>query len=149
VPGLPLALGLSLVRWVLLDGGRKRAEFLQEAVEALGLAHRVEVLGERAEVAGRTGLRHSFDLVVARSFAAAGTTAECGSPFLRVGGRLVVAEPPGGAPGRWAPAGLERLGLRRGRSATRPTAYQTLDQIEPCPDQYPRRVGIPGKRPLF
>jgi 16S rRNA (guanine527-N7)-methyltransferase len=134
---------------VYLDGSQTRAKFLRHAIVTLALAERAEVVAERAETAARTGLRQAFDVVTARSFAAPGPTAECGAPFLRVGGRLVVAEPPGGAPDRWDADGLAKLGLRVVGSAVEPTAFQILEQVEVCPDRYPRRVGIPAKRPLF
>jgi 16S rRNA (guanine527-N7)-methyltransferase len=149
LPGLPLATVWPATRWILLDGSRTRAEFLRHAVAELGLANRVEVVGERAEVAGRSGLRGKFDCVVARSFAGPASTAECGSPFLRVGGRLVVAEPPGGDPERWDAQGLALLGLEVGERGSGRTAYQVLRQATPCPDRFPRRVGVPTKRPLF
>jgi 16S rRNA (guanine527-N7)-methyltransferase len=135
--------------WVLLDGSRNRAEFLEEAVGVLGLADRVEVVGARAELAGRGPLRGGFEVVVARSFASPAATAECGAPFLQPGGRLIVTEPPGGQPGRWDAKGLAVLGLHRSDAIAGPTSYQILVQQEPCPDRYPRRVGIPVKRPLF
>lgn len=135
--------------WVLLDGSAKRTSFLSAAVEALGLSPRVEVASGRAEELGRGPLRGTIDLVVARSFAAPAATAECAAGFLRVGGQLLVAEPPGGAPERWASEALDLLGLAIGRSSSQPTALQILDQVRPCPDRYPRRVGVPSKRPLF
>lgn len=134
---------------MLLEGGTTRAAFLEWAVDQLGLSGRVSVVAARAEEAGRTGLRGAFDLVVARSFGPPAVTAECGSPFLREGGALVVAEPPGGTPGRWERDGLAQLGLVASESVVEPTAYQVLVQREPCPPRYPRRVGIPAKRPLF
>jgi 16S rRNA (guanine527-N7)-methyltransferase len=135
--------------WMLLDGSQTRAEFLRKAVARLGLAGRVEVVGDRAETAGRGPLRSEFDLVVARSFASPAATAECGSPFLRPGGRLIVAEPPGGRPERWDADGLAELGLVCSDRMVSPTAYQILIQEHPCPDRFPRRVGVPEKRPLF
>ena len=149
VPGLPLALLWAETRWVLLDGSATRASFLERAVTELQIGERVSVLGSRAEEAARGELRGAFDLVVARSFAGPAVTAECGSPFLKVGGLLVVAEPPGGDPGRWDRSGLAELGLEPGMARTRPTAFQTLVQVSPCPERYPRRVGVPAKRPLF
>ena len=86
---------------------------------------------------------------MARSFAGPAVTAECGSPFLRVGGRLIVAEPPGCTPERWDPSALAELGLRLEGASTGPTSYQSLVQVALCPQRYPRRVGIPAKRPLF
>jgi 16S rRNA (guanine527-N7)-methyltransferase len=146
---LPLALAWPATTWVLLDGSQTRAEFLTEAVGTLRLADRVEVVGERAEVAGRGPLRLGFEVVVARSFASPAATAECGSPFLQPGGRLIVAEPPGGQPERWDVEGLAMLGLHLGNPIAGPTSYQILVQQEPCPARYPRRVGVPAKRPLF
>jgi 16S rRNA (guanine527-N7)-methyltransferase len=149
VPGLPLALAEPESTWVLLDGSQTRAEFLRGAVASLKLGNRVDVVGERAEVAARGPLRGQFDLVVARSFASPAATAECGAPFLRVGGQLIVAEPPGGRPDRWDRDGLARLGLRIGDRIPAPTAYQVMVQVAACPQRFPRRVGVPAKRPLF
>jgi 16S rRNA (guanine527-N7)-methyltransferase len=150
LPGLPLALAMEDSEWVLLDGSTTRTRFLAEAVDRLALAHRVRVVAARAEEAGHAGeLRGTFDGVVARSFGPPAVTAECAAPLLRLGGRLVVAEPPGGAADRWPPAGLAPLGLLALGTVTEPTAFQILEKVGPCPDRYPRRTGVPGKRPLF
>jgi 16S rRNA (guanine527-N7)-methyltransferase len=134
----------------LLDAGRRRGEFLQRAVDRLGLAHRARVLCQRAEVAGRTReLRGHADLVVARSFGPPAVTAECAAPLLKPGGHLIVAEPPGGDPSRWPPEALAMVGLRPDWNTTEPWAMQRLVQTTACPDRYPRRTGIPEKRPLF
>ena len=94
LPGLPLALAWPDTTWTLLDASTTRGDFLREAVARLGLSERVDVVTERAETAGHGAGRGRYALVVARSFAAPAVTAECGSPFLCTGGRLVVAEPP-------------------------------------------------------
>ena len=156
--GLPGLVLLSL--WpsavaVLVDANQKRCAFLRDAVEALGLDGRAEVLEGRAEALGRrSGLRGGFDLVTARGFGRPAITAECGAPFLRVGGLLVVSEPPP-APGspasaeRWPAEGLAACGLGLHRTWATAFHYRSLRQLEPCPDRYPRRVGVPAKRPLF
>lgn len=149
VPGLPLALARPDLRLLLLDAGASRVAFLWDAVHDLGLADRVEILGGRAEELGRGPWRGALDAVVARGFGAPGVTAECAAPLLRVGGRVVVSEPPDPAGERWPPEGLAELGLRRGPALTGPPHLQVLEQVAPCPDRYPRRVGIPAKRPLF
>jgi 16S rRNA (guanine527-N7)-methyltransferase len=149
LPGLPLALAWPATRWLLLEGSTKRARFLCEAVAHLGLSDRVAVVAERAETAGHGRLRGRCNLVVARSFGGPAVTAECAAPFLESGGLLIVAEPPGGLPERWDPDGLSLLGLRRGDRVTGRTSYQTLIQDHPCPDRFPRRVGVPTRRPLF
>ena len=149
VPGLPLMLLWPGSRWVLLEASSRKAAFLNEALSVLDLADRAEVELERAETAARSKLRGAFDLVVARGFAGPAVTAECGSGFLRPGGRMIVAEPPGGAPSRWDPAGLRQLGMVTGPAIHSPTACQVLFQEHACPDRYPRRVGVPAKRPLW
>ena len=147
VPGLVLALGWPSSRWVLLDAGVRRTAFLESAIGELDLADRVRVVADRAERAARDGaLRGSFDLVVARSFGAPAVTAECATGFLRVGGLLVVSEPPTEAGDRWSAAGLGELGLQdQGRHGP----VRVLEQIEVVSDGFPRRVGIPTKRPLW
>jgi 16S rRNA (guanine527-N7)-methyltransferase len=66
-----------------------------------------------------------------------------------VGGRLVVAEPPEAAPDRWDADGLAQLGLTLGPRRDVPSAMQLLVQVRLCPDRFPRRTGVPAKRPLF
>ena len=159
VPGLVLAtLDWPSAEVVLLDAGERRCVFLAWAVDELGLAPRVAVRRARAEEAGREAtLRGEFDLVVARSFASPAVTAECAAPFLRVGGKLVVSEPPedddadASTPrvARWPEEGLAEVGLRPLARWTSPFVYQALEQVVPCADRYPRRTGIPAKRPLF
>jgi 16S rRNA (guanine527-N7)-methyltransferase len=150
VPGLVLALAVPASTWVLLDANERRTRFLERAVTGLGLAGRVEVRRQRAEVAGRDRtLRGQADVVVARSFGPPAVTAECAAPLLRSGGALIVAEPPGGDPDRWPSAGLAVLGLRRDLTRSKPWALQRLIQASICPDRFPRRSGVPAKRPLF
>jgi 16S rRNA (guanine527-N7)-methyltransferase len=151
LPGLPLALAWPESHWTLVDAGVRRVEFLGEAVRALGLGDRVDVVSGRAEEWGRdVRTRGRFDLVVARGFAPPAVTAECAAGFLAVGGVLVVSEPPGGQPDRWPAAGLAPLGLEpEATLGAGGASYQVLRQREPCPDRFPRRTGIPAKRPLF
>ncbi len=147
VPGLAVAVARPDLALVLIDAAARRADFLEEAVAALDLADRVRVVHGRAEVLGHGELRGSLDAVLARAFGPPAVTAECAAPLLRVGGLLVVSEPPG-AEDRWPAEGLAPLGLRsRGRSAE--PSMQVLEQIEACPPAYPRRDGVPAKRPLF
>jgi 16S rRNA (guanine527-N7)-methyltransferase len=148
VPGLVVAMDRPDLEVVLLDAMAKRCRFLRSAAAALGLEDRVRIVEGRAEEAGRGALRAAASAVTARSFGSPAATAECAAPLLRVGGRLIVSEPPDG-PARWPAAGVAALGLRVVvRSADGPR-LQVLEQVTPCPDRFPRRVGVPAKRPLF
>jgi 16S rRNA (guanine527-N7)-methyltransferase len=164
LPGLVLAARWGESPGWLLDSNQRRAEALGRAVEELGWAERIQVLCRRAEEAGRhPSLRGTQALVVARSFGPPAVVAECAAPLLRPGGLLVVSEPPPpgpeassptradakAEPGRWPAApladfGLEPVGEWRGEFG-----YQVLSQVRACPDRYPRRPGIPAKRPHF
>ena len=161
LPGLVMAVENQDLRLVLLDSARRSVLFLRWAVDELDLASRVEIVHARAEQLGREDFyRASFPVVVARSFAPPAVTAECAAPLLRVGGRLIVSEPPAvtesSASGpatpsqvRWPPEECAELGLTPELSLREAFGFAVLCQTSACPDRYPRRTGIPAKRPLF
>ena len=173
LPGLVVAEAWPEATVVLLEANDRRSHFLERAVVACDLQERVSVVHQRAEICGRDPLyRATFDGVVVRSFGSPAVVAECAAPLLRIGGWLVVSEPPGedsatalGAdPGtdkadlrraiaeeveRWPADKLEPLGLDPVKSVRTEFGYQILRQVLLCPDQFPRRNGVPSKRPLF
>ncbi|MBS1848705.1 MAG: class I SAM-dependent methyltransferase [Actinobacteria bacterium] len=152
VPGLVVICDRPTMRGALLDGSTRRGAFLTAAVTTLGADDRIDVWVERAEVVGRDAERRGrADVVFARSFGSPAVVAECAAPLLRVGGVLIVSDPPDGGSdsNRWAPIGRAPLGLRLVRHEVGPPAYSVLEQVDACPDRFPRRVGIPAKRPLF
>jgi 16S rRNA (guanine527-N7)-methyltransferase len=150
LPGLVVAAAWPGAAVVLLDANERRTQFLARAVSALELDRRVTVAQTRAEDAGRDPMwRGRADLVVARSFGPPAVTAECAAPLLEVGGRLVVSEPPETGD-RWPADTLRQLGLRpAGRLEQAFSRFQILRQDEACSERFPRRVGVPAKRPLF
>lgn len=151
VPGLVLAGAWPEASIRLLEGNERRALFLARAAAVLGFGDRVVVGHARAEEAGRDpAWRAQADLVVARSFGPPAVTAECAAPLLALQGRLIVSEPPQQDGDRWAAEPLRQVGLRPvARFEQSFSRFQVLRQDELCPDRYPRRVGIPAKRPLF
>jgi 16S rRNA (guanine527-N7)-methyltransferase len=148
VPALVLALEHPDSRWTLVDGMVRRTAFLVEAVTRLGLDHRVGVVTARAEVLPAEW-RARFDAVTARSFGPPPVLAECAAPWLRLDGVLIVSEPPSGTPARWPAAGLATVGLTLEELAAGPPAMARLRQVSTCPPRYPRRVGLPVKRPIW
>jgi 16S rRNA (guanine527-N7)-methyltransferase len=148
-PGLILALAWPDAEVTLLDGMVRRTTFLADAAARLKLGARVQVLTGRAEELGRGPLRGTFDLVTARSFAAAPVTAECAAPFTDDDGLIAVADPPAPSPSRWPQEPLAQLGLRPAAQVTSPFHIQVLARSGPVPARYPRRVGVPAKRPLW
>ena len=154
-PGLPLKLAFPEIRLTLVESVGKKARFLEHVVEVLGLSD-VEVLTGRAEqLAHRADLRESFDLAVSRGVARLATLLEYTLPFCCVGGRVALLkrgievelagavdalETLGGRFGEIYP--VEVSGLNDGR------VVLAVDKVQPTPDQYPRRPGMPAKRPL-
>jgi len=173
LPGLVVAGAWPEATLVLLEANERRAQFLERAVVACDLQQRVSVAHQRAEICGRDPLyRATFDGVVVRSFGSPAVVAECAAPFLRVGGWLIVSEPPaedGSAAlsadsaadqadlrrpiaeetGRWPADELAALGLKPVESVRTEFGYQILRQVLLCPDRFPRRNGVPSKKPLF
>ena len=154
IPGLVFALAWPDTQIALLESRARCAAFLLEAVEALALSDRVEVIEARAEEAAhRPYLRATFALVTARGFGPPSTTAECAAGFLTPGGHLAVSEPPPSDADpalRWPPAALAQLNLTppEFRHATATTvAILTLTAIPPA--AVPRKPNLPRKRPLW
>jgi 16S rRNA (guanine527-N7)-methyltransferase len=98
LPGIPLAIVLPQTRFMLVEPLRKRAAFLELAIERLGLPN-VEVTIRRAEE-----LTETVDACVARALASLERSWELARTLLRPGGRLIYfagasAEPPDRLPG--------------------------------------------------
>ena len=151
LPGLVLLPLFPETRFTLLDGSVKRCEFLEAAVAELGESDRADVLCGRAEDLGHLeSLRGAFDLVVARSFGAPAVLAECAAPFLSPGGHLLVSEPPEGTlEERWSTSGLAELGMGPAELVEDGARFALIPQVESCAARFPRRTGVPAKRPLF
>lgn len=152
VPGLVLARALPRAQVVLLDAMQRRCRFLEEAVTTLQLAVSVDIWCGRAELLARDqAARGGFDVVVARSFGPPAVTAECAVGFLRpMSALLLVSEPPVQDETRWPESGLSMLGLELGeRRSTEVATVQVIRSTAAPDERYPRRTGVPAKRPLF
>lgn len=153
LPGLVLHSCWRDSHLVLLDGNERRTDFLAAEVALWTRGHRVEVVRGRAEEVGRDErYRRQFELVTARSFGRPSVTAECGAPMVGAAGIMVVSEPPRQAiDDRWPEDALRQLGMTRGprQRFDGRFGYQVLVRSGETPERYPRRVGVPAKRPLF
>jgi len=131
------------LRLCLVESDQRKAEFLRRAVAALELTG-VEVEARRAEELGRERRhRDAYDVVVTRAAAKASVAAEYCLPLVRPGGTLLALA----RYGDWEVA-RRAIGQLGGRlKSERPSAVVVL-KLKPTPEAFPRRVGIPGKRPL-
>ncbi len=155
-PGLPLKILCPGMRLTLLEATEKKVRFLEHIIALLKL-DRVTVIHGRAEELGQDPThREHYDWVFARAVADMQILAEYLLPLAKVGGRVLaqkgedaVAEVHGAD---WA---ITTLGgqVRRlvpvelhGLAETRYLVL--LDKVAATPTQYPRRAGMPSKRPL-
>lgn len=148
MPGIPLKIARPALRVTLLESDGRKAAFLRHAAAALELD--VQVIAERAEDAGRGPLREAFDVAVCRALASMPVLLELCLPFVRVGGRLLAMR----TDGQEASAAAAALG--GGRPSILPAASPARDRgivvvvpkVAPTPPEYPRRPGLPKRRPL-
>ncbi len=156
IPGLPLKILLPNIRLVLLDATAKKAAFLHHLNQKLGLDNVEIVVGRAEEVAHLSEYRESFDIVLSRAVAPLPTLAELTLPFCTIGGCFVAQKK-----GRIEPEiiranqAISTLGgnLREVKRIdleefTDERRLITIDKVSVTPQQYPRRPGIPAKRPL-
>ena len=155
-PGLPLKMAFPETELVLVESVGKKAGFLEEIVTVLGLEG-VEVHAGRAEtLAHDASLRENFDLVLARGLARLPVLAEYTLPFCRVGGTVVTLKHGSvAAEIDQASNALRTLGGAAPQvhrvnvtGLTDDRVVVTVDKVTPTPERFPRRLGIPAKRPL-
>jgi|SRR5438067_3076120 len=154
LPGLPLKLARPELALALIEANRKKAAFLTHAIAVLGLDG-VEVVGMRAEEAGRLPrLRDAFDVATARALAPMPVLAELCLPFVRPGGRLLAMKASARGELVDAAPALAALNAELAEVVPAPSAARSLGQVfvirklGPTPDAYPRRPGLPARKPL-
>ena len=154
LPGLPIRIYRPDIRLLLLESVGKKTGFLKHVVAKLELEN-VDVVNDRAEVAARSSEhRERYDLVVARCVAHLSVLAEYCLPLVSVGGKFVAYK---GSKAETevidAEAAIEELGghferLERDDTYADRRALIFIEKVKETPDKYPRRPGVPQKRPL-
>lgn len=154
-PGVPLMIAFPNIKVTLIEATRKKYDFLLHLRDTLQL-HSLSIFNDRAEIlAHDPSLREQFDVVLARSIARMATLSELTLPFCRIGG-LVVAHKSkeiqqelksacraisatGGILRQIQPITIEGLSAR---------TLVVLEKVSQTSNLYPRRPGMPSKRPL-
>jgi 16S rRNA (guanine527-N7)-methyltransferase len=155
-PGIPLKIILPNLRLTLVESVGKKADFCRHVVQTLGL-EQVDVLQSRAEELGLDRAhRERYDWVLARAVAGMPTLAEYLLPLARVGG-AVLAQKGDSGPAEVQTAGkaIQILGgcLRKLVKINLPGIAEdryliVIDKTAATPPGYPRRVGLPSKKPI-
>lgn len=156
MPGIPVKIVEPSLRLTLLESSLKKAAFLEMVLDRLRL-DKARVVRARAEELGRkTGERESHDVVLIRAVGPLSVLVEYGLPLLKQGG-LLIAQKAGkvSLEADDAKAAAQMLGGKLGelREVKVPfleaQRYLAIFKKEkPTPVQFPRRVGVPAKRPL-
>jgi 16S rRNA (guanine527-N7)-methyltransferase len=156
LPGLPVKIALPRTRLALLEATAKKCTFLQHLTTTLGMQD-VEIVNARSEAAAHDArYREKFYLVLSRAVASLPTLAELALPFCAVGG-LFIAQKKGDIEKEieQSQSAIEIMGGRL--REVRPVLFEGLndqryllviDKVRPTPPAYPRRPGLPAKRPL-
>lgn len=151
LPGIPLAITLPEMTFVLVETTQKKALFLSEVVEALSLEN-VTVLAERAEqlASDDGGFRSMADVVVSRAVGAMPTLLELTVPFLKIGGTFLAVK------GQKAEEEVEQARKASGilgctfddMTRTKTGTIVSYRKTKKTPKAYPRPAGEPKRMPL-
>ncbi len=154
IPGLVLAIARPDLHFVLTDSAARKTRWVSECVEELALGN-VTVVTERLEILGRqSAFRERFQAVTAKALASLAVLVEFASPLLVSDGVLLAYKGPAYTEElEQAEFALRELKLRLDEVKT----HQRTDRSryllrfiksEPISEEYPRRNGLPQKKPL-
>jgi 16S rRNA (guanine527-N7)-methyltransferase len=155
-PGIPIKIACPKIQLTLVESVGKKTEFCRHVVNILGLQGSV-VIQERAEILGQDPIhREQYDWAVARAVAILPVLAEYLLPLVKVGGSMIAMKGESGpAEAHSAEHAIRLLGghLRQLLPVTLPGVVEErylviIDKVAATPASYPRKVGIPAKRPL-
>lgn len=155
-PGLPLKIVSPQLRLTLVEATGRKLDFCRHVMEGLGLEG-VELVHARAEDAGQQPEhRQAYDWALARAVAAMPVLVEYLLPLLRLGGQAVIQKGEAGpVEAQAAEKALRVLGgaIRQVRPVELPGVVEqryliVIEKVAATPAAYPRRSGVPTKRPL-
>jgi 16S rRNA (guanine527-N7)-methyltransferase len=146
VPGVVLAILRPDLRVTMLEADKRKSGFLMHVAGLLRLSG-VEVEAIRAEDAGRReGTRETFDLATSRAAAPPDVLCELALPLLRIGGSLcaLVAD----APSTLTSCAAAAAACGGAAPQAPVEGVLRVEKVSPSPAEYPRRSGVPGRRPI-
>lgn len=155
-PGIPLKILCPQLQVTLIEATAKKVRFCQHVIDGLGLSG-IRAVHARAEALGRTEAhRARYDWVVGRAVASMAILAEYCLPLLKIGGTMIAMKgETGPAEAHEAEDAIHLLGgrMRQLVSFELPKVTETrhlivVDKISATPAEYPRRPGMPVKRPI-
>ena len=154
-PSLPMKILFPELDVTIIDSLNKRINFLHLLAEELGLSGVHFYHGRAEDFAQDKAFRAQFDLVTARAVARMQVLSELTIPYLKVGGRLLALKASN------APEELEEAknalnllfskvedNLQYELPNGDPRYITVVEKKKETPNKYPRKAGLPNKRPL-
>ena len=155
-PGIPLKIAFPSLKITLLDSLGKRVKFLNEVIGKLGLKNIEAIHGRAEDFAKPDLLREKYELCVSRAVANLSTLSEYCLPFVKVGGAFISYKSGeieeelsaakksifllGGQTKEVIPFQLNGTDISR--------SFVMIGKEKKTPKAYPRKSGIPSKKPL-
>jgi len=156
-PGVPLKIAIPDIKMVLLEATAKKVSFLEYIITKLELSDIEVIKGRSEEAAQNPRFRERFDVAVARAVAELPVLCELTLPFCAIGG-CVIAHKKGDIQLELEQSlkAIETLGGRLSKAEKVEAEgldderyLVVVDKIRATPEKYPRRPGMPEKRPLI
>ena len=151
-PGVPLAVCYPEKEFVLMDSLGKRVRIVQQLCDDLGITNVTAVHGRAEDLARQTDFRERFDLCVSRAVANMRVLCEYCMPFVRAGGFFIAYKGPDcESEINDASNAVKVLGGALPEIKPLPHLDHNLVIVrkeKPTPDAYPRKAGVPSRKPL-
>lgn len=154
-PSLPMKILFPQLEVTIIDSLNKRIQFLHLLAEELGLKGVHFYHGRAEDFAQDKLFRAQFDLVTARAVARMQVLSELTIPFLKVDGRLIALKASSAEDEvKQAKNALNLLFAKVLENVDYqlpngdPRTLTIVEKKKETPNKYPRKAGVPNKRPL-
>jgi 16S rRNA (guanine527-N7)-methyltransferase len=156
-PSIPLKICFPHLQMTIIDSLNKRIGFLQHVARELGLQEVYPVHGRAEECGQDQAYREAFQVVVARAVARMNLLSEYCLPFAQVGGHFLALKGSNIAfELNEAKKAIKTLGGKTRKVETLELMEEAgerniiiIEKVESTPRKYPRKPGIPAKKPLL
>ena len=153
-PGIPLKIVFPELKITLLDSLNKRVGFLNDLIEELNLNDIEAIHGRAEDIARNKAYRASYDIAVSRAVANLSTLSEYCLPFVKIGGKFVSYKSGDCADEvDNAKAAIHLLGGKINKIdefsySNNSRSFIVIDKVMNTSSKYPRKAGLPSKKPL-
>ena len=153
-PGIPLKIVFPELKITLLDSLNKRVGFLNDVIDELNLNDIEAIHGRAEDIARDKAYRASYDIAVSRAVANLSTLSEYCLPFVKIGGKFVSYKSGDCADevdnAKYA---IHLLGGKINKIdefsySNNSRSFIVIDKVMNTSNKYPRKAGLPSKKPL-